>query len=101
MSFGLLKRKLGRFKEKHRQMSQAKQNKMKILYAMATKCELDSQGRINIPQPLRDFADLKKNVAVVGVGDRVEFWDSDKYSEVAALAMTPENIAAVFEELDF
>ena len=90
-----------RFNEKHRQMPQASQKKMRPLFAMAAKCELDSQGRINLSQALRDYAGLKKNVAIVGVGVRVEFWDSDTYAGVAADEMKPENIAAVFEELGF
>jgi len=90
-----------RFKEKNRELPQVSQKKMRPLFAMAAKCELDSQGRINLPQQLRDFANLKKNVAVVGVGDRVEFWDSEAYADIAASEMTPENIAAVFDELDF
>jgi len=90
-----------RFTEKYKQMSQVDQSKMEILYAMASRCDIDSQGRINIPQTLRDYAGLKKNVAIVGVGDRVKFWDSERYAVVAAEAMKPENIAAVFEELNF
>jgi len=90
-----------RFKEKKREMSQVDQKLMRPLFAMAAKCDIDGQGRIILPQPLRDYAGLKKNVAVVGVGDRVEFWDSDSYAEVAAHEMNPENIAAVFEKLGF
>ena len=90
-----------RFKEKNRQMPQSSQKKMRPLFAMAAKRELDSQGRINLPQQLRDFADLKKNVAIVGVGDRVELWNSETYADIAAMEMTPENIAAVFDELEF
>ena len=90
-----------RFKEKNRQMSQVNQKKMRPLFAMAAKRELDSQGRINLPQQLRDFANLSKNVAIVGVGERVEFWDSKTYAEIAADEMKPENIAAVFDELEF
>jgi len=90
-----------RFKEKKREMSQVNQKLMRPLFAMAAKRELDGQGRINLPQSLLDFAGLKKNVAIVGVGDRVEFWDSDTYAEVAAEEMKPENIAAVFEKLGF
>ena len=90
-----------RFKEKNRQMPQTKQKLMRPLFAIAAKCELDGQGRILLPQQLREYANLKKNVAVVGVGDRVEFWDSDTYAAVAAKEMTPENISAVFDELEF
>ena len=90
-----------RFKDKNRQMPQEDQNKMRPIFAMAHKCDLDSQGRINLPQTLRNFAGLQKNVAIVGVGERVEFWDSDVYAPIAAAEMTPENIAAVFRELGF
>ena len=90
-----------RFKEKNRQMPQEDQIKMRPIFGMAHKCDPDSQGRINLPQPLRNFAGLQKNVAIVGVGDRVEFWDSESYALIAAREVTPENISAVFKELGF
>jgi len=90
-----------RFKDKQREMSQVNQKLMRPLFAMASKCDLDGQGRINLPQALLDFAGLKKNVAIVGVGERVEFWDSETYAEIAAEEIKPENIAAVFEKLGF
>ena len=37
--------------------------------------ELDSQGRVIIPQPLRDSAKITKDVTVVGNIDRIEIWD--------------------------
>ena len=57
-------------------MPKVKQIKMRPLFAHAAKCELDSQGRILLPQALRDFAGLTKNVAVVGAGETAEFWDA-------------------------
>ena len=71
------------------------------LFAHAVRCELDAQGRILLPQNLRDWAGLKKNVTVVGCNNHAELWDSDSWAEVFALETTPENIAAVMEELDF
>ena len=46
-------------------------------------CEVvpDKQGRILLPQNLRDGAGLKKDVAVIGVMDRAEIWDLDKWTE--------------------
>jgi len=35
----------------------------------------DKQGRIIIPQQHKDYADLKKEVAIIGVMDRIEIWD--------------------------
>jgi MraZ protein len=39
----------------------------------------DRQGRITIPSRLRDFADLSKDVAVVGNDSKVELWDATKW----------------------
>ena len=64
-----------RFMAKIKEMPKVKQIKMRPLFSHAAKCELDSQGRILLPQALRDFAGLTKNVAVVGAGECAEFWD--------------------------
>jgi len=89
------------FKEKVKAMPKAKQNKMRPLFSHAAKCELDGQGRILLSQALRDFADLKKNITVVGNGECAEIWDSDRWTATDATETTSENIAAVFMELDF
>lgn len=89
------------FMEKIKAMPKVKQIKMRPLFAHAAKCELDAQGRILIPQPLRDFAGLTKNVAVVGSGECAEFWDADAWASVDTAETTPDNIADVFTELDF
>ena len=79
----------------------SKQRKVRPLFAHAAKCELDTQGRILIPQNLRAFAGLNKSVTVVGCNNHAEFWDSDAWAEINAIETTPENIAAVLEELGF
>ena len=90
-----------KFMGKIKAMPKAKQIKMRPLFAHAAKCELDAQGRILLPQALRDFAGLKKNVTVVGSGECTEFWDAEAWIAVDAIETTPENIADVFTELDF
>lgn len=87
--------------EKVSAMPYVKQRKMRPLFAHAARCELDSQGRILIPQGLRDFAGLKKNVTVVGCNNHAELWDSEAWAEIYAAETSPENIAAVMEELEF
>ena len=82
-------------------MPYVKQRKMRPLFALAARCEVDGQGRILIPQNLRSFAGLEKDVAVVGCNNHAEIWDLTRWQEVNAQEMTPENIAAVMEELDF
>lgn len=89
------------FTDKVNSMSYKDQRQMRPLYAFAAKCELDSQGRVLIPQNLRDYASLTKSVTVVGCNNHAEFWDSDIWNKQAMLEMTPENIAAVMEGLNF
>lgn len=58
----------------------------RFLYSAATECELDKQGRINIPQPLIDHADLTKECVLVGVSNRIEVWSKDRWSDFATKA---------------
>lgn len=43
----------------------------------ASECELDAQGRILIPTPLIEAAQLKKNCVIVGQYDHVQLWDKE------------------------
>lgn len=43
--------------------------------------ELDGAGRLNIPKRMMEFAGLEKEVVVVGVGNRLEIWNPDRYEE--------------------
>ncbi len=47
-------------------------------------CEVtpDKQGRILIPQPLREHAGLDKDVVIVGAGTKAEIWDSSRWTSV-------------------
>lgn len=89
------------FSDKVNAMPYIKQRKMRPLFAYAARCELDAQGRTLIPQNLRDYAGFKKNVIVLGCNNHAELWDSDAWNEIYKLETTPENIAAVMEELEF
>lgn len=40
----------------------------------AVECEFDKQGRIVIPQTLRDYAEIKKELVTIGAIDRIEVW---------------------------
>ncbi|MBP5198776.1 MAG: division/cell wall cluster transcriptional repressor MraZ [Lachnospiraceae bacterium] len=52
--------------------------------AGAASVELDKQGRILIPQSLRDFAGLEKDVVLVGVGSRIEIWSKEKWDDASS-----------------
>ncbi len=50
----------------------------------ATEVEPDKQGRIVLPANLRDYADLTKDVYVLGVGSRAEVWDKEQWDATKA-----------------
>ena len=45
----------------------------------ATDVELDKQGRVNISQPLIDYASLLKDCVIIGTGDRLEVWSQESW----------------------
>lgn len=51
----------------------------RLMLAGATDVALDVQGRILIPDSLRNYAHLKKQVVVTGMYTRVELWDVDAW----------------------
>ena len=53
----------------------------RFFFAGAASCEIDKQGRILLPQILREFAGLEKDVVLVGVLSRIEIWSKDKWQE--------------------
>lgn len=52
---------------------------VRFFFSGANECELDKQGRILIPSNLREYAQLSKDVVVLGVSSRVEIWSKDRW----------------------
>ena len=52
----------------------------RFFVAGAQEVELDSAGRISLSPALRDYAGLKKEIAVTGNGNRIEIWDSEAWA---------------------
>lgn len=61
----------------------------------ANECELDKQGRILVPQNLKDSVGLEKNILLIGVGKRVELWAEEKYETLAC----SESMEALVEKM--
>ena len=73
----------------------------RFFVAGATPCELDKQGRILVPQTLREFAGLDKDVVLTGNLNRIEVWSKEKWSEncnyddMDSIAESMQNIGIV------
>jgi len=53
----------------------------RIYFSGAVEVTVDKQGRILLPQYLKDFAEIKREVVIVGVSNRIEIWAKDKWQE--------------------
>ena len=65
------------------------------LSSSSMECEPDKQGRIIIPQKLKEFAKLDKDVVLVGAINRVEIWSKEVYDGIS----DNESLDSVMEKL--
>ena len=70
------------------------------IFSGAAEVTPDKQGRILIPQNLRQFAGLEKNVVVIGANNKAEIWEKSRW-EALNDAMNREELLSVMEELGF
>src|SRR3954451_3717129 len=54
----------------------------RALFSSAVEIVPDKQGRVAVPQHLREFAGLSREVIVAGVYHRIEIWDAQKFREL-------------------
>lgn len=71
----LIESKLAALSDFDRQGRRAKQ----MMRGYATDCQLDGQGRILLPQELREYANLGKQVVILGQGNKFEIWDDQTW----------------------
>lgn len=65
----------------------------RLFFSGAMEVEADKQGRVLIPQYLRDYAGIEKDVMIIGVADRVELWNEAAWKEYF------EEVDSNYEEL--
>ena len=75
-------------------------NIQRAFMANAIEVEADKQGRILIPQTLRDMACLTKEIIVAGVSNRCEIWDKQKWDELNN-SVDEQAMIDAMEGLDF
>lgn len=89
--FAYSKKEWNQFEEKLKTLpitNVTTRNFVRFFFSGATECEVDKQGRINLPQNLREYASLEKEITIIGVATRVEIWNSQKWEQYTS----PENM---------
>ncbi len=70
----------------------------RLLLGHATECDLDGQGRLLIPAPLRQVANLGRQVVLIGQGNKFELWDEGAWSEQRERWMSEGSASEQFNE---
>ena len=85
--------------EKFKELPDTKDKRqfMRIFLSGATICEYDKQGRINIPNPLIEFAKLEKDCIIIGVDEKLEIWSKERWEEF--IANNEENLSDIADSL--
>ena len=68
---------------------------MEVFFAQTYRCVVDSQNRIVIPPMLREYAQLEKDVVIVGANTVARIWNAQRWSEKVAAYMTPQKMKAL------
>lgn len=59
---------------------------VRLMLAGATDVDIDAQGRVLLPEYLKEYAQLERNVTVAGLFNRLEIWDEEKWEQYRAKA---------------
>lgn len=74
----------------------------RFFFSGATECEIDSQGRVVIPPNFRSYAELLKEVVIVGVSNRAEIWNKENWEKyISDSSFDSGEIAKAMEEMGF
>lgn len=71
---------------------------LRFFYSSAADCNIDKLGRILVPQSLRDYARLEKDVILVGAFKHVEIWSKAVWEQAESMA-SQEDIVNTLERL--
>lgn len=75
---------------------------VRFFYSAATEVSLDKQGRIKLPQTLMNHASITKECAVIGVSNRIEIWDANRWNDFSDAAEENfDDIAENMMDFDF
>ena len=80
--FGFSKKEWEQFEEELKSLPLTNKNArdfVRFFLSGAVNSEIDKQGRFLIASNLREYASMEKEVVIIGVGTRIEFWSKDKW----------------------
>lgn len=69
----------------------------RFFFSGAVECEIDKQGRINIPKGLRTYSKLDKECVIIGVSNRIEVWSKEIWE--GYMQESEESFAEIAENL--
>ena len=65
----------------------------------ACECEFEKQGRINLSTPLMNYAGLSKDCVIIGVSNRIEIWEKEKWTQYFDFSV--DSILDIAENIGF
>ena len=68
-------------------------------FGSAEPCEVDKQGRVLIPQTLRKYAGIEKEVYTIGTGKKLEIWNKDEYDNYMDQNYDSDSLSEEFSNL--
>ena len=87
------------FQDRLNEMSYSQVKKLRAVFANTADCQPDAQGRILIPAKLRAYAELDKDVVVIGSFNRVEIWNAERWAALEEEALNGTALEQAMEEL--
>jgi len=69
------------------------QRYVRRIFASACKCEPDKQGRVLLPQHLRDRVGIDREVVMIGASNRAEIWAREKWEAEMAVEIDSDDLA--------
>jgi MraZ protein len=73
----------------------------RLLIGHATDLEPDGNGRLLLPQKLREYADLARKVVLVGQGKKIEIWSETLWEQRMAEWLSDDSVAALADAEEF
>jgi MraZ protein len=71
----------------------------RFFFSAVSECSIDKLGRIHIPQPLKSYAGIKKDVTIAGMFRKIEIWARDKFDEqMEEVASNPEKMSQIISD---